>query len=67
MSKSHRIKILTKRMVVLRCRRVKPSDIACELWLNNKLFGHHIYSTVVHKAEREALLRIRGEFFGYNK
>jgi len=62
MSKSHRIKILTKRMVVLRCRRVKPSDIACELFCSDKLFGYHVYENIVHKAEREALLRIEGKF-----
>jgi len=66
MKKSHRVKVLTKRMITLRGQRVKASDIAWELSFNGRLFGHDVYSSVVSKAEREALLRIRGEFFGFN-
>jgi hypothetical protein len=69
MNKSHRVKVLTKRMVALRDhmgtlrdQRVKASAIVCNLWINNKLFGHQVFSNVVCRAGREALLRIEGKF-----
>ena len=64
MKKSHRVKILTKRMVAIR-NTVVPAYVTWELCFANKLFGHHVYSSVVGKAEREALLRVDGERFGY--
>jgi hypothetical protein len=64
--KSHRVKILTKRMVAIR-NTVIPAYVTWELSFHNRLFGYHVYSNVVHKAEREALLRIDGDEFGYKQ
>jgi len=79
MSRSHRVKVLTKRMVATRDRfnslssgrghaRVgRTSEVALMLLFTGKLFEHHVYSSVVRKAERDALLRIDGQMFGYKQ
>ena len=60
MKMSHRVKILTKRMVAIR-NTVIPAYVTWELCFANRLFGYHVYSSVVHKAEREA------DRFGYKQ